>query len=772
MFRRIIAAFLLTASPELFAQIEQFAPSIHRRESEYYALHPELVGTIGLREPVLSKRPDLLKTAELTHVVYGFHPYWISDATAQSYYYSLLSHVAYFSAEVDTSGNFSTVRSWETTPVVDYVKAAGKKIHLAVTMFSNHSTVLNNTTKRNTLIANIMTRINQRSADGVNIDFESMDGSLAANWRAFISALGDTLAAYGKELTVELPAVDWSGTLFNSTFFSETQSRVTHYFLMAYDYYWSGSSNAGPVAPLRSSSITTSWHVMRSVVTYLGRGCSASKLIAGFPYYGYDWPVTSSSEGASTDGTGSSRIYSVIRNDYIDTISVSDQFFSSTHNVPWYRYQTTQWRQTWYDDSISLARKYDSVKAYNLAGTGMWALGYDGSYTELWSALKNAFAQTADPTHVSLANFEYSEGLFNNSPTYSGSTTGISTSSTADLTADHAYNGWSSMELVLKDNTSVTTSWLVRFVSGGGTPANNSSLAKNGYIGFWMKTSTAPATSTVSVIVDDGSAHEESSRSNVQNDGDWHLYQWQLGGSGWTSFASGNGLIDSATVTLDAICIRAPNTASDWTLQIDDVSYHSTNPLPVQFASFIAAVENSGVTLRWQTLTETDNYGFEIQRKPGDRHSGDEWIPVGFVKGAGNSSAPNGYEFTDGGIPADATTLTYRIRQINRDASYSFSEAIEIGLNAYPAEFALEQNYPNPFNATTNITFSVDRTGYAELKVYDVLGRHVASPLSGDAAAGRRYTVPFDASALASGVYFYELRSAGKAGTKRMLLMK
>jgi pectate lyase len=89
-----------------------------------------------------------------------------------------------------------------------------------------------------------------------------------------------------------------------------------------------------------------------------------------------------------------------------------------------------------------------------------------------------------------------------------------------------------------------------------------------------------------------------------------------------------------------------------------------------------------------------------------------------------------------------------------------------------PAQMSLKQNYPNPFNPATLIMFTVAKTGYATVKVYDMIGREVATLFNGLASTGRDYTLSFDASRLSSGIYFYRLISAGKVETRKMVLMK
>jgi hypothetical protein len=93
-----------------------------------------------------------------------------------------------------------------------------------------------------------------------------------------------------------------------------------------------------------------------------------------------------------------------------------------------------------------------------------------------------------------------------------------------------------------------------------------------------------------------------------------------------------------------------------------------------------------------------------------------------------------------------------------------------------PARFSLKQNYPNPFNPTTTIQFTIPpRTSRSienvSLKVFDILGREVATLLNEPLAAGS-YQVTFDGSKLSSGIYIYQMTAGGFVNTKRMILVK
>ncbi|MFZ4622572.1 MAG: glycosyl hydrolase family 18 protein, partial [Bacteroidota bacterium] len=537
---------------------------------------------------------------------------------------------------------FSSTHSWSSAAVVATAKSFGVKVHFSVTLFGGHSALFNSTTKKNNLINNIMTQIDLRNADGCNVDFEAVGSSQATAFRTFLKQLGDTLKAHNKEFVVELYAVDWN-TIFPAAFFSTLDSVVDYYFIMLYDYWYSGSTTAGPSAPLMATNSTSYYHVLRSIKAYTTVGCPADKIIAGFPSYGNDWPTSGSARQAATTASSTSRTYTVVKNNYIDTIAASNQFFDATFSTPWYRYVSGgTWRQVWYDDSLSWARKFDSIKVKNVAGTGMWALGYDGAEPEMWGALKTAFASSPNAAHTSFDDFETSVGHFDKYPRYSGTTVGIKSASTQALFNDFANNGAQSMEVVMKDSTEISTNWTVRILSGGGTPANNISFSTSGYIGFWLKTSSSKSGLQTAIAVDDGAGGSLiSSKQTITADNAWHLYEWNLSSTTWTLLVGSDTQLNGPTATIDAVMLYAANDASDWTVYIDDVSRNSSSPLPVELVNFTGMVGGKSVHLNWRTATETDNYGFQVERREvsdlsvsmNPETSNQEWEYIGFVPG-------------------------------------------------------------------------------------------------------------------------------------------
>ena len=201
-------------------------------------------------------------------------------------------------------------------------------------------------------------------------------------------------------------------------------------------------------------------------------------------------------------------------------------------------------------------------------------------------------------------------------------------------------------------------------------------------------------------------------------------------------------------------------------------SLPSSFPLPVELSSFTASVSKNAINLKWQTATEVNNYGFEIERSLTRTLSEGEgfnnWEKIGFVPGNGNSNSPKDYTFMDKN-PAGGSKFIYRLKQIDNNGKFEYSDEVEVEL--VPNEFALYQNYPNPFNPATNIQFSLPKAARINLSVYNLLGEKIAILLNEDKDVGF-YSVQFDASSFSSGVYIYRLTTGDFIKTMKMNFIK
>lgn len=210
---------------------------------------------------------------------------------------------------------------------------------------------------------------------------------------------------------------------------------------------------------------------------------------------------------------------------------------------------------------------------------------------------------------------------------------------------------------------------------------------------------------------------------------------------------------------------------------INDFSYwtlgNNASPLPVELSSFTANTVGEKVSLNWKTETEVNNYGFEIERSVSssqssvDSQSQNTWEKIGFIQGHGNSNSQKDYSFTDEN-PSDGI-VNYRLKQIDNDGKIVYSQEIEVEI--IPLEVALYQNFPNPFNPTTAISYQLSAVSNVMLKVYDVLGKEVATLVNEKQNAGV-YKIAFDGSKYPSGVYFYRITTGDFVQTKKLLLLK
>ena len=198
-------------------------------------------------------------------------------------------------------------------------------------------------------------------------------------------------------------------------------------------------------------------------------------------------------------------------------------------------------------------------------------------------------------------------------------------------------------------------------------------------------------------------------------------------------------------------------------INVNGIPYEG--PTPVELVSFNAKVRNNAVILNWQTATEINNYGFEIERSK-DRTN---WDKIGFVNGHGNSNSTKEYSFEDSKLKDQS--YSYRLKQVDNDGTFAYSKVVSVAINQAPASFELYQNYPNPFNPSTIIKYAVNKESFVTIKVYNVIGGDVATLVNENLPAGL-YEASFDGSGLSSGVYIYKIQTKDFSSTKKMLLTK
>jgi len=353
-------------------------PGIHQLEWEAHQGQPPAVKGDGTK-PVWGPLAPC-PTPALTRTVYGYSPYWTSDTYL---HFNLMTHLACFSVGVNADGSLDNSHGFPGTWAWDIARAHrnGVRVELVATCFSGSTIHSVLTTGATNAINNLVSLASSGGIEGVNIDFEGVYGSDKANLTSFMQRLSAACHSQGMSTSIATPAVDWSDA-FDYSALADTTGGM---FIMGYDYYWSGSSVAGPVSPLTGWGTYNVRWTINNYLTYSGG--NRAKLILGLPYYGYEWPTTSGNAHSATTGTGTAIIYTTAK----PNAQTYGEIWDSESQTPWYAYNSGSWHQGWYDDDQSLLIKYGDVDSQSLQGTGMWALAYDGARRELWAALREAF---------------------------------------------------------------------------------------------------------------------------------------------------------------------------------------------------------------------------------------------------------------------------------------------------------------------------------------------------------------------------------------------
>lgn len=321
--------------------------------------------------------------------VFGWQPYYKGTAY-KSYDFSILWGISYIDYHVEPhTGSYKSIHNWKTTKIVDYAKKAGCKVFLTACNFghSANTVFLENEKSQDNFIKTILPLLDYRKADGLNIDFEEIPGKLRKKFTDFLIKLSTELKRKNYELILALPSID-----FEKVFeIKKIKDHIDLFVIMGYDYYYSGSQDAGPVSPLQSGRKWEKYNLETSVDQYLISGVPASRLLLAIAYYGREWHTATSTFPSKNTGyilTNSYRAiknYGHLENSKLDPLSLT-KYLIVKDNKKGYR-------QLWFDDKESLGGKYDWIKKKKIAGVAIWALGYDHGYTELWDLLRTKFGK-------------------------------------------------------------------------------------------------------------------------------------------------------------------------------------------------------------------------------------------------------------------------------------------------------------------------------------------------------------------------------------------
>jgi hypothetical protein len=192
----------------------------------------------------------------------------------------------------------------------------------------------------------------------------------------------------------------------------------------------------------------------------------------------------------------------------------------------------------------------------------------------------------------------------------------------------------------------------------------------------------------------------------------------------------------------------------------------ASSPLPVELTTFEATRRSQSVVLEWQTASESNNSGFQVQHKAASATS---WSTLSFVEGAGTTTTPQQYRYEYD--KADYGTHQFRLVQIDRDGSETVSKSVEL-------EYTLDRAYeiskisPNPVRQSGSVDVTVKESQHVTVRLYDVLGRAQGILLDRTLPADRTETIQIEGQGLPSGQYFVRVQGASFQITRRLTLVK
>jgi spore germination protein YaaH/flagellar hook assembly protein FlgD len=360
----------------------------------------------------------------LRREVFGFLPYWQVNSSSLRIQYDKISTIAYFGVGADAAGNlqrrnrdgtlttgWSGWTSARLTSIINEAHGTGTRVVLTVQSFAWNSTgkarqkaLLGSSTARLNLARQIASTLRDRGADGVNLDFEPLVTGAGAQFTALVRTIRTELnkVRKGYQLTF-----DTTGSIGNYPIENATApGGADAIFIMGYDYRGGSSTPVGSIAPLSK----VGYDIRDTVAAYAAR-VPASKLILGVPYYGRAWSTSTDLVHAKNiSGAKYGASTTVIYTSALPFFTQYGKRYATGEQVAWTAYHrqnctatygcVNPWRQLYIDDARALGAKYDLVNRYNLRGAGIWALGYDGTRTELWGAIQAKFITDTVPPAI------------------------------------------------------------------------------------------------------------------------------------------------------------------------------------------------------------------------------------------------------------------------------------------------------------------------------------------------------------------------------------
>jgi hypothetical protein len=205
------------------------------------------------------------------------------------------------------------------------------------------------------------------------------------------------------------------------------------------------------------------------------------------------------------------------------------------------------------------------------------------------------------------------------------------------------------------------------------------------------------------------------------------------------------------------------------------VTLQGNSVLPVELLAISVRLDEAGVRLRWITKTETNNYGFEIERTlalRGEPTVWNAWEVIAFQAGNGSSSIQHSYEYLDAEVLTrmDAITARYRLHQLDRDGSTSFSTMIAVRFGGPPAWPVLYPPYPNPADQQVVVSFFLPGQGVVTVTVHDSFGTEIERVCDSLPLDAGTHTIPCFVNTFVEGVYYVRMMQGAFFSTQKFVV--
>ncbi len=233
--------------------------------------------------------------------------------------------------------------------------------------------------------------------------------------------------------------------------------------------------------------------------------------------------------------------------------------------------------------------------------------------------------------------------------------------------------------------------------------------------------------------------------------------------------AYGDWFVPYNVVIDTAMILRYTDSGYNEAAMLAIIKQYLPPAVPVELASFSASFKNNEVELSWTTASETNNFGFDVERSSDQKN----FDRIGFVKGYQTATITQHYSFIDNKVTSGK--YYYRLKQIDNDGSFQYSDIISIDIKI-PLTFRLEQNFPNPFNPGTEISFVLSESSQIKLQIFDLLGKEIFTLIDSKYNAGY-HSIRWDGRdndgrLVPSGVYLYQLQGRNFIQAKKMSLVR